>query len=539
MTADNLDYMERHIVTGLIVSDEYIERVSAFWDPLLLESPELRQVAGWCMDYYDKYHKAPDTTIEAIYMDKLPSLQKADAQYIEGVLESLSDEFGRGAQFNAGYLYDQTVRYFKSQRLAQHNDEIKAMVDAGRVEEAEILAQSYTAGAEEAAVGLELSSDEALDRVEKAFSDTSQKVFSYPGALGDMLNEHLIRGGFVTLLAPEKRGKTFMLLEMSLRAIRQKANVAFFEAGDMTESQLLKRVCVYVAKRSDKMKYCQEHFQPVGDCILNQLDLCDRDDRNCDHGIFDVPISVFCSKEQNRYVNISVLKEQYEAFPDYVPCDSHGCTQRKGTVWIKKIKRTTPLTGKQAKAKLKSFFKRYKRRFRLATYPAGTLTVEEMRKCLDIWERRDGFVPDVIVIDYADLLAAGEGISEFRHKQDHIWKGLRGLSQERHALVLTATQADADSYKRGRLSLSNFSEDKRKLSHVTAQYGLNQDPEGREKRLGILRINEIVVREGEFSPDNEVVVLQDLSIGRPYLESYRSTLNEKAPTEYTIDEEEE
>jgi len=87
--------------------------------------------------------------------------------------------------------------------------------------------------------------------------------------------------------------------------------------------------------------------------------------------------------------------------------------------------------------------------------------------------------------------------------------------------MVTATQADAASYRTGRLSLSNFSEDKRKCGHVTAMYGLNQDPGGREKKLGILRINELVVREGEFSVDNEVRVVQDLRIGRPYLESFR------------------
>ena len=68
--------------------------------------------------------------------------------------------------------------------------------------------------------------------------------------------------------------------------------------------------------------------------------------------------------------------------------------------------------------------------------------------------------------------------------------------------------------------MSNFSEDKRKLAHVTAQYGLNQDPQGREKKLGILRVNEIVVREGDYSNDREVHIHQDLAAGRPFLESF-------------------
>ena len=67
-------------------------------------------------------------------------------------------------------------------------------------------------------------------------------------------------------------------------------------------------------------------------------------------------------------------------------------------------------------------------------------------------------------------------------KQNEIWKNLRALSQSRNCLVLTATQADAKSYEKNVLTMSNYSEDKRKFAHVTAMYGLNQDKHGREKK---------------------------------------------------------
>ncbi len=517
-------FLERRIVTGMVISTEYLQRIQRFWDPDLLESPELRLISDWCLDYFSEYKQAPDNNIESLYMMALKRgfLSKASAQYIEGVLTNLSEEYGRGMQFNAAYLFDQTVKYLKTRELEKHNEEIQELIDGGQVEEAEKLALSFVPSiAAEMDVGLELSSREALDRIKLAFDETSQRVISYPGALGNMWNEHLIRGGFVSLLAPEKRGKTFWLLELSLRAVRQKANVVFFAAGDMTEAQMLKRICVYIARRSDREKYCQERFTPVGDCILNQLDLCKRSDRNCDHGIFENLERKDFEDNFAKHINLEKLQELYEEYPDYQPCDSHSCDKRKGSIWVKKTPQTNPLTGGQARKHLRSFFKKYKRRFKLATYPAGVLTVGEIKKCLDAWERYDGFVPDVVVVDYADLLSAGDSkISEYRHRQDHVWKNLRALSQERHVLLLTATQADAKSYTEGRLSLANFSEDKRKFAHVTAQYGLNQDPKGWEKKLQVMRINEIVVREGEFSADNQVFVLHDLAIGRPFLESF-------------------
>lgn len=521
---DEQEFFERRIITGLVVSRDYLSRVARIWDPGLLSSPELCIIATWCFDYFKMYNRPPDTDIQSIYMEQLQNntLSTAEGEYIELLLTSLSDEYGRDAKFNSAYLYDRTVKYLKAQELDRHSRDVQALVDAGRVKEAEELARTYTPTIlDDEDTGLELSSEDALVRIERAFTEAKQAVLSYPGALGDMWNDHLVRGGFFTLLAPEKRGKSFMLMEMALRAIREKSNVAFFEAGDMTEAQILRRICVYLSRRSDNERYCEVRFRPVGDCILNQIDLCTREDRNCDHGIFDGVSLGHYYDDIDRYASLEHLMDQYEQYPDYAPCDSHTCMQRRGCVWLKRMPKSRLLTADVAKKEVTKFFKRYRRRFRLITYPAGTLTVSEIRRCLNDWERHDGFMPDVVVIDYADLLSTDDTrMTEFRHRQDAVWKALRGLSQERHVLLLTATQADADSYKRGTLSMSNFSEDKRKLAHVTAQYGLNQDPAGREKKLGIMRINEIVVREGSFSADHEVTVLQDLAAGRPFLESF-------------------
>jgi replicative DNA helicase len=61
-------------------------------------------------------------------------------------------------------------------------------------------------------------------------------------------------------------------------------------------------------------------------------------------------------------------------------------------------------------------------------------------------ELKSSYTPDVIIIDYADLLIDGSQKEE-RHKQNKIWKDLRGLNQKRKCLLITATQTDAGSYK--------------------------------------------------------------------------------------------
>jgi len=332
------------------------------------------------------------------------------------------------------------------------------------------------------------------------------------------MNPQMTRDSLVAFLAPEKRGKSFVLLDMARRAVSQRLNVAFFQAGDMSEAQQLRRLGIHLTKRSDQEKYTGEQFQPVKDCKLNQTNDCEKQVRECFFGLEGEAAPDY-PEQAREGLSFPELVELYEENPDYKPC--YNCKEyrdpnkRLGTTWVEKIDTGPPLEKAEAVQVFEDYFVENNRQFMLSTHPNDTLSISKIRSTLDRWYRQ-GFVPDVIIIDYADLLTASA--KDFRHKQDEIWKGLRSISEERHCLVATATQADADSYERDTLGMSNFSEDKRKFAHVTAMYGLNQDADGREKEIGIMRINELVIREGEGG--GQVHVLQNLKRGQPILTSY-------------------
>ena len=65
-----------------------------------------------------------------------------------------------------------------------------------------------------------------------------------------------------------------------MRAMMNGNNVAFFQAGDMTEKQQLRRMAVYLAKRSDRERYCGERQIPCVDCWYNQTDDCELSEGN-------------------------------------------------------------------------------------------------------------------------------------------------------------------------------------------------------------------------------------------------------------------
>lgn len=510
--------LERRIVLGLITSTEFARQIRVKWDPQYIESTTAKRLASWVIEYFDKYNKAPGRDIEGIFLDKAKTLPPDTVDDIEEILSSLSDE-DIESPTNVDYLVNQASQYFTERRLTLHSDNIKGLIAEGSLIEAEKEACEYKPLVTGSTTDLDMSTPESLTRIDKAFCSEGQVIIKYPKQLGTFWNSQMIRGAFVALMASEKRGKTFWLLDMAMRACKQKRNVAFFQAGDMTEAQQLKRMCVYLAQKSDQARYCGLMYEPVRDCIYNQIDNCTRKDRTCSFGVFEGHTEDDIRKGST--IVITELVERYKEYPDYVPCQNCVEYDNKpwGAVWIKEVNIEHPLTVDEAKTVSEEFFINHSRRFKLSSHANGTLSVKQIKAILDIWERQDNFVPDCVIVDYADLLVP-EIKSEFRHQQNDIWKGLRNLSQERFCLVVTATQADAKSYTRNRLSVCNFSEDKRKYAHVTAMYGLNQDTQDREKKIGLMRINEIVIREGEFSNLNEVTVLQNLKRGRPFIGSF-------------------
>lgn len=519
--------IERKIIIGLITSTEYLKKIKPVWDSKLMESSTAEMLAKWVFKYYSKYHKAPNTDIENIFYKKVKEgLDTEIAEDIENdILPTLSEEYTDG-KIDIQTLYDDTIIHLNTQKYLQLSEQIENVLEntpgsfEERIEQVEELRKNFKPINTEADDSIDLSEKESLQRMEKAFKDLAQPVVSFPKQLGVFWNQQFVPGSFVAFLAPEKRGKTFWLLEVAMRSARQGKNIAFFQAGDMNEAEQLKRIAVYLLKRSNLERYCEAHYEPTRDCILNQMDECTNKERECDFGVF-----MDKNKKEIGFVEMDELIETYKDYPDYKPC--YNCEKytsgKLGVPWLIYNEKVDPIDVKEATQAIKDFFHKYKRRFKLSTHPNGTLSVDNIISKLDYWEEKDGFVADEILTDYADIMIPSIK-TEPRNKHNQVWMDLRRLSQTPRQkvlpLVVSATQSDSPSYNTYRLQLDNFSEDKRKYGHVTAMWGFNQDPSGREKKIGIIRINEMVKREGEFFNDNEVTILQNLKRGRPYMESY-------------------
>jgi hypothetical protein len=252
------------------------------------------------------------------------------------------------------------------------------------------------------------------------------------------------------------------------RAVRQKRRVAFFEIGDLSQRQIIFR---FLARAARHPYRSSDGRWPVTIRVPTYLSPPSFD---------EVPTATVDFKER-----------VFEA----------PLSMQQGVEAMRRV--TAKL---QTKRKL----------FQLKVFPSQTLTVAGLKSELDMMAL-DGWTPDVVVIDYADLFAYPLGAHDERTAIDRTWAQLRALSQERHCLVVTATQADAGSYDQKTQSRGNFSGDKRKNAHTTGTIGINVTAE--EKELGVCRLNWIVRREGEYSWRKCCHVAGCLAIANPAIKS--------------------
>jgi len=424
----------------------------------LFGSKNANIAGGWCASHFLKYGEPLGDAWSGYFARwcERQSKRNADAAaLLEAFIEGVRDAPPQVTD----HVLDVATAHVNRIRLERLNEVIRGCIDTDDL-----------AGAEKAladASPIQLAGTDGVDPlgdksvIDDAFSESAEPLVTYPGALGEFFGNALERDALFAFLAPEKRGKTFWMLDLAWRALKQRLRVAFFQAGDLSQRQFMRRFATRLMGRPLTPK----KIQMPTDIQRTQTDA----------------MATVTSDERE-------YGETIDAAAAWAKCQTM-LTDRLGGV-------TAP--------------------FRLVTYPNNSLNVSGIRGIVETWGR-SGWRPDVIVIDYADILAPEPGAGEGRDSINTTWKELRSLSQSEHCLVVTATQADAQSYTTSTLARSNFSEDKRKLAHATAIAGINQTED--EKQFGIQRLNWIVLREQEYQAFRCVHVAGCLAIAQPAIKS--------------------
>jgi hypothetical protein len=443
---------ELKLLTNLIVSDQFCKEIIPILNPTTLKSPFSKILCEWIAEYYSQFQKAPYKNIKDIYRTKKKTLMDNDEH--ENISTFLT-KLSSDWESTEPNNIDYSINEAIQYLKTRSSEYLIEQLQLAVDAGDTAKAEQYIANYKriEKTYGEGVSILHDTSEITSAFIEEDESLFVFKGAMGEVMGS-LGRGDFLSFIAPMKRGKTFMLWYTAEVAMHHSLKVVFFTL-EMTKKQMIRRA-----------------WQ-----------------------------SLSGSPRRNSTVTIPY----FEKTDDDIYCIETREEERKGI---------DPTMIVQFQKKLRSRNK--KGDVRIIALPAYSADVNDIVSHLDNLEHYQNYIPDVVIIDYADIVAPTKGFrGEYRHQLDDIWKRLRKLAQERNILMVTATQAEKSSFHKDITQL-HVAEDIRKLAHVTCMIAINQNVE--EAKKGVARLSQIGIREGKHQ-FRQAVILQCLDIGRPCIAS--------------------
>ncbi len=448
---------ERTVLTGMIVSDQVLDTIARHLkgSPEPFRSRWSNLIARWCFHHYEKYKQAPKKYIQGYFSRFAGKTKDEDTvELVETFLRGLSEDYAALAEeINVQFVVDTASRYFNEIRLERLSKTIESSLQSRDIDAANKAYHEHEPV--EFVTGREPDLFDPDQQKEWLTHQDTETLVQFSNDLGEFIGSAFERDSFIAFAGPEKRGKSYWLAEVVWRALRQRRRVLYYVVGDMSERQAMVRLL------------CRASRFPIRP------------------GTIRIPVKM---------------------------------TKKKGDVTVeftkKKCERITPAIARDATLQLLKVTAAKKPRLKSRVYESSTISAADVESEIVELSKED-WVPDVVVIDYADILTAEPHARqmEYRHQINETWKTLRRISQRFHLCLVTATQTAATSYESRVIKKTDFSEDKRKAGHVTGMLGINQTAE--EKVQGIYRLNWVFLRDGVWADHQVVYAAGNLAVSCP------------------------
>lgn len=452
---------EREILASIIWDPTVLAAVASMLQhsPLLFKTDVANSILKWAITYYEKYNKVPGDDIKQ-YPSEVAERDKDYARRLTAVIESLRKPLSN----NSSRLIDIATKYFDKVHVSQLIDSLSSKLTMDDIQGCVESINSFSRVTATIGTGVNPLTDSAA--LKAAFDDnTTTSLLKFKSAderafFGDTFS----RASFVVINAVEKAGKSSLLLELALMAVWQGRKVAYFEAGDMSQNQVFRRIYQRIAHHPRRAGWIR---------VPTEFSVTDEDYGN------DVQIRIQYDNQE--------FKEDMNEFIALEACDKWKAKCQDGINW------------------------------KFSAHPQD-LTVPTMCSILDEWERVDGFIPDFVIIDYADIIHSVSGNKEYRHQINDTFSRLRGVSLDRKCCLLTATQANGAAWDKGTMTREHLAEDKRKAAHPTAIIGLNASQFEREQQVA--KLNYLVRRDDVCNEFDCLYMAQCLPICQPMVKTY-------------------
>lgn len=427
---------EKDFVASLIMSDKCCQVLMPHIRLNYLECDYSRVIVGWLIDYYNKFKKSPKKDVVSLYRVHCDEIQdEALKDLVYQYLQNISNsEININ---NEDYLLDNSRNFLDYQRMKSYVQDLNACLETRSMDKARKVQSDYNkiSVAETNEVSLLNKSD--IDIIKEALTKQEEILFTLPGELNNVVG-NIHRNDYVAILAPAKKGKSWFLQQIALEALKQQLNVVYVSM-EMTREEVIQRMW-------KTLFGARSGLVPPG--IYESAKFCEDTSEQGKYNLELIDVKV----GDKAPPSVEYLQKQLRANNGYIG------------------------------------------NLKVIAYPAFGESVQGITDRVEELAR-EGFIADVLVIDYADITKPIGGGQEVRNQLDLMWKHLRGFSMKFHCATFTASQTNRSGFNSSVVDANTIAEDIRKIAHVTSMVSMEQTP--KMKANHIMRIRNIAMRNGE------------------------------------------
>jgi hypothetical protein len=478
---------ERLYLSILIANTPILKQVASVLDPKLFTTPYSKRLCRWILGYYEANQKAPEKNINELFVEKKKEIRDPDELgHIKLVLLKMNESWDKYEHHDTQYTVKQIEKFLTEQKLNTLSEQIKLAITSGNIEGAEHLVGQYKPITTGMGNNFDLYKD--TNKIIEAMKPDASKLFMVSGVLGEALG-WFNKGETAVCLGPTKSGKSFLKLHIAMEALSQGLKVLYIN-GELSENMMIGRIWEYILGVPIALDKHQTSFPFT---------------------------SLEKTASENNFNVVHKHITPKKVLRDMLPKDAVGSAEY--------MKHLQEVTIPQVQTIQTQAFGTISKNLRMHTTPRNNMKLADVELCLDNYRNFENFTPDVVVVDYADLLQTTM-YKEDIAREDYVWRTLGGIAQERDLCLLTSTQGNrqaGDGSKYGaEKGVGGFY---RKLSHVGKLFCISYTPD--EQKDNLRRVFMSLERDGRCDND-EIVVATCFEISKFCVSSqYKYKVNYK------------
>ena len=445
-----MDYLKQNLSENLLVllcfgKEEDAKLIVSNVTPNLFDNKIYRDIAHKAIEFFKKFGSVVGGHLPELLEDELKDESKS--QLYQKVIENI---YNNSENINSTYVINDLNNFIRMQQMKIDVKETAELLQKGRIDEAESkLYNSRKKRIEIFDAGIFFGVDKESTLGFKKEIEQDQILTGIPAL--DKLGHVPTKGELYTLMGRSGDGKSWFLIHLAKKASQQRKKVLHISL-EMGYKRLLSR-------------YAQSYWG-LG---------TKKESLNLKNAFFKEDDFGFITS-----INFKTITKNIKLIAD---SDVEEYLSKKID-----IMRNPNLVIK--------------------CFPSGSLTIEKLEAYLDNLEAYKGFIPDIILLDYLDLMAINS--DNKRNDLGRVGVELRGIAGNRNLAMVNVSQTNRVAEGAKVLTRRFLGEDFSKVQ--TTDVFITTNKTAIEKELGLMRI---YVDKGRNDKDGDLIVCsQNLSIGR-------------------------